>query len=289
MKLSHLTKYSFSSGHSIPALGLGLYGMAPSATPQLVKRALDVGYRNFDSAEFYKNHSESSSAISEWVKNNNAVKRDDVFFSTKIKGTFGYEKTKKEIDDAFLSAQKSGLEYIDLLLILSPMSNKQRRLEAWKAFQEAQQDGKVKSIGVASFGISHLQEIFDWDGLTIPPAVNQVELHPYLMRNDITSFCRGRDIILEAFSPLMHGKGWGKDEVLKDLSVKYKRSEAQILIRWSLQHGFVPLPKSSSENRVEENFDVYDFEIEKEDMEKLNRPDSYKPSQPAWDPTVFSK
>ncbi len=176
--------------------------------------------------------------------------------------------TMKEIGD---------LGYVDLYLLHSPHGGKEGRLGAWKALVEAVAEGKVRSIGVSNFGVQHLTELETWQKETATKSgkesagilsVNQVELHPWLGRRDIVEWCKARNVVLEAYCPIVRGKRF-EDPLLVPIVKRTGKTAAQVLIRWSLQKGFVPLPKSVTESRIEENADVYDFELTGEEMERL--------------------
>lgn len=279
--------HTLKSGYKIPAMGLGLYHITPKQAPELVQRALDIGYRGFDSAQIYQNEKQSVQGISQWLgKDSKVNKREDIFFTTKLfDNVQGYEKTKRSVNRV-LENIKLVSPYIDQVLILSPQTNKEKRLETWRALQEFVKEGSIRSIGVANYGLSHIEELYNWDGLEVEPDVNQVELHPWLMRNELTSYCSDKGIKMVAYSPLAKGQKF-QDNKLTRLAKKYDKSQAQILIKWSLQMGFIPIPKTSNFERLESNFDVWDFEIDQQDMEILDNPNSYFTT--GWDPTVYDK
>lgn len=258
--------------------------MPKEITADVTYLALEIGYRHFDSAELYGNEKEVAEGISKWLKNNKGTKREDIFYTTKIFDDHqGYRRAKAAIEVCLRKAKD--LEYIDLVLIHSPQTNRDQRLGTWKALQEAVNEGKIKSIGVSNYGVHHIQELLLWKELTVKPVVNQIELHPWMMRTEIVNFCKAHDIILEAYCPLAHGLMM-KDEVLQKMSKKYGKTGAQILIRWSLQMGFVPLPKTADKERAIQNFQVYDFEILEQDMEEISHPDAYERTG-GWDPVHY--
>jgi diketogulonate reductase-like aldo/keto reductase len=184
------------------------------------------------------------------------------------------------------------LGYIDLMLLHAPYGGREARKGAWKALVEAQEAGKVRSIGVSNYGVSHLDELELYikeleqerggEGKGGKIDVGQWEVHPWLPRRDIVEWCKKRGVVVEAYCPIVRGKRMG-DPALVPLVKKHGKTGAQVLIRWSLQKGFVPLPKSVTPVRIVENADVYDFELDAEDMKALEL-DSYQPC--AWDPTV---
>lgn len=282
--MSNVPAYALRSGYKIPAIALGVYKTPVNEAPKLVHSALNIGYRHIDCAQFYNNEKEVLQGVAEWINENPKTnKRSDVFYTTKIfDRNHGYELTKAAIQES-LDNIKGISDYLDLVLIHSPQSNKEKRLGSYKALQEFAEAGFIHSIGVSNYGIHHLEELYAWEGLKIEPAVNQVELHPWLMRNELVKYCRNKGILLEAYSPLVRGQKFDKDENVMSLSKKYNKSQAQIMIRWSIQQGFVTLPKTSNPERLASNFDVFNFELSKEDVDLLSQPESYYIS--GWDPT----
>ncbi|EAW09954.1 aldo/keto reductase family protein [Aspergillus clavatus NRRL 1] len=272
--------YRMNSGHEIPVLGFGPTHSPSSKTEEPTLEALKTGYRHIDSAIMYRNEKACSRAIQ-----NSGLARSDIFFTTKIPpGSMGYERTRRAIDS---SLREAGTEYFDLILIHAPYGGKDGRLGSWRALVEAQQAGKTRSIGVSNYGVHHLNELEEY--ITAGEGrgkidVGQYELHPWLDRTDIVDWLKKRGVVIEAYSPLAHGY-WLDEPVLKTLGEKYGKSAAQVMIRWSLQKGFVPLPKSVTPSRIQENADVFDFQLSEEDMQALNTGE-YSPTD--WDPTVDS-
>ncbi|OCK77657.1 Aldo/keto reductase [Lepidopterella palustris CBS 459.81] len=281
-KLDITSKYRMNSGYEIPALG---FGVCPAdVAEEVVNHAISVGYRHVDSAVGYRNEEPCAAAIRK-----SGVPRDQVFFTTKIPPRqLGYENAKKHIA---ATLQKTGFEYVDLYLIHAPYGGKTARVGAWRALVEAVEAGQVRSIGVSNYGVHHLEELEEYiketearegKGKGGVLSVNQVELHPWLARKDIVAWCKARGVILEAYSPLV--RTLKKDDpILVPLAKKHNKTTSQILLRWSLQMGFVPLPKSVTNSRIEENANIYDFELSAEDMKSLDI-GVYEPC--AWDPTT---
>ncbi|GAQ43718.1 hypothetical protein AtubIFM55763_008942 [Aspergillus tubingensis] len=269
--------YRLNSGHEIPILGYGVYLIPASQTEKAVLEALKVGYRHVDSAIMYRNEKACGRAIA-----NSGLPRSEIFFTTKIPpGSMGYDRTKRAIDSSLREAQQ---EYFDLILLHAPYGGKEARLGSWKALVEAQKAGKTRSIGVSNYGIHHLDELEEYikSGGGGQIDVGQYELHPWLDRSEIAEWLQKRDIVVQAYSPLAHGTRMG-ERVLKELGKKYGKSPAQIMIRWGLQKGFVPLPKSVTPSRIQENAEVFDFALTEEEM-KLLHTGEYSPTD--WDPTV---
>ncbi|KAL1982520.1 hypothetical protein VTN96DRAFT_1245 [Rasamsonia emersonii] len=276
--LSIQTKYRMNSGYEMPVLGFGVYQTPADICKDVVLKALSVGYRHVDSAIMYRNEKACGEAIKE-----SGIPRSEIFFTTKIPSKhLGYEKSKTAIDS---SLREAGQEYFDLILIHDPYASKEDRLGTWRALVEAKKAGKVRSIGVSNWGVHHLDELEEYiqkklggDGAI---DVGQYELHPWLTRPDIVNWLRKRNVVVQAYCPVVRAKRFD-EPVVKTLAEKYHKTPAQILLRWSLQKDFVPLPKSVTPSRIEENADIFDFELTKEDMDALTT-DEYSPV--AWDPT----
>jgi diketogulonate reductase-like aldo/keto reductase len=275
-----------NSGHTILTIGLGVYKTPQNVAKDIVVKALEVGYRHVDSAQAYQNEHEVCEGIAEWIKQDPAKnKREDVFYTTKIReANHGYELTKKSIEQSLKLAKNIG--YIDLFLVHSPQSNYEKRHGTWMALQEAVESGLVKSIGVSNYGIKHLEELLAYSDLKIVPALNQVELHPWLTRTDLVDFCRSKGIVVEAYSPLTRGQKVD-DAGLKKIAAKYGKTTAQILLNWSLSKGFVTLPKTITPERLLPNLQSADFELSVDDVKMLDSWDEYLVTVPEWDPTVY--
>ncbi|SCU95268.1 LADA_0G14620g1_1 [Lachancea dasiensis] len=272
------------NGVKIPILGLGVYKAAKEETERIVYTALKQGYRHVDSAEFYGNEREVGLAIAKFLKDTPTVSRGDIFYTTKVAPTcLGYEEAKMAIARSLERVKE--IDYVDLFLIHSPVPDAEKRLGAWKALQEYYEQGKIKAIGVSNYNIELLEELLNWDGLKVTPVVNQFELNPWLVRKELCDYCVSKGIVIEAFSPLT--RGFRMDDPALQQVVKKShpdKTPAQILIRWSLQMGFIPLPKSSNEQRLLANLESLDFELSDEDMKILTHENDYYVSNPAFDP-----
>jgi diketogulonate reductase-like aldo/keto reductase len=263
-----------NNGIEIPMLGLGLYlSSSGNQAHEALQIALDTGYRHFDTAKFYGNEEDVGLAVRE-----SDLPREELFATTKLwNDDHGYDSTLAAIDR---SLQKMQLEYIDLYLIHWPVQD--LRLDSWRAMEKAQTNGKIRSIGVSNYMIHHLEELLD--NCQVIPAINQFEISPfnYQSRRDVIEFCQSKNILVEAYSPLTKGRKL-KDPDLIEIGNKYSKSPAQILIRWALQHQLIVLPKSSNEQRIRENADVFDFALSEEDMNHLDGMDENLVT--SWDPT----
>ncbi|KAK9455472.1 NADP-dependent oxidoreductase domain-containing protein [Dipodascopsis uninucleata] len=275
-KLTLHSKVRLSSGFDMPVLGFGVYMAHGEDVINSVYHALKTGYRHIDSATLYENEREVGIAIKKWIEDTGG-KREDVFYTTKIWDTDqGYKNAKKAIN---WSLRECDLGYIDLYLIHSPYPGRDMRLETWKAMEEAVAEGKIKSIGVSNYGIKHLKELEK--NAKIQPAVNQLEIHPFLVRSELVDYCQNHNIVVEAFCPITRGQKF-KDPRVQAVVAKHNKTPAQVLLRWSLQRGLVPLPKSTKPERIEENADLFDFELDDDDMKSLTTDEYYVID---WDPT----
>ncbi|KAF2840724.1 putative aldo-keto reductase [Patellaria atrata CBS 101060] len=275
------TRVKLSNGLSMPQIHLGVYLTSGNETVQAVKSALEAGYRAIDSAQMYHNEREVGRAIAAFLSSEadtSGLTREDVHFTTKLASNTSYNATRQSIKKSLYAC---GLGYIDLFLLHSPYGGKKARLECWKAVEDAIDDGEIRSGGVSNYGVKHLQELINSEP-RIMPTVNQIEVHPFNTRTDITHFCAQNGIIVEAYAPLTRALRMKHPKIVS-LSKKYNCTPAQLLVRWSLQHGYVPLPKSVKRQRIIENADIDGFEIDEEDMKALDNLDENLVTD--WDPT----
>ncbi|PAV17985.1 Aldo keto reductase [Pyrrhoderma noxium] len=259
------------SGFSIPILGLGVFEN-DDCYPACIA-ALRHGYRQIDTAEYYQNEAEVGRAVLE-----SGIPREDVFITTKVYHPMhGYDSTLKVIQE---SLTKLNTPYIDLYLLHSALSGKQKRLDSYRALVKERDEGRIKSIGVSNYGVHHLLEIRN-AGLELP-SVNQIELHPFCQQRDIVAFCTKNNIVIQAYCPLIRGDF--SNLTIQEISQATGKSVPQVLIRWSLQHGFIPLPKSANIERVISNVNVFDFVLSEEHMKKIDDLDMGKEGARTWNP-----
>lgn len=228
----------------------------------------------------YHNEREVGTSIQSFLSskaNTSSLKREDIFFTSKLASNTSYEAARNSIKQ---SVKTSGLGYIDLFLLHSPYGGAAKRLACWKAVEDALDDGDVKIGGVSNFGVKHLQELLD-SRPRIHPAINQIEVHPFNTRKEICDFCHQNDIVVEAYAPLARALRMKHPTIVK-LSQKYACTPAQLMIRWSLQHGYIPLPKSVTKERIIANGKVGGFDIEDADMDTMDGLDEYLVTD--WDP-----
>jgi diketogulonate reductase-like aldo/keto reductase len=247
------------SGARIPQVGLGVWQTPSGATTrQAVAAALEVGYRHIDTARIYGNEVDVGVAVRE-----SGVAREAVFVTTKLwNADQGYDRALHAFDE---SLQRLGLDYVDLYLIHWPVPGK--RLDSWRALERLHAEGRARSIGVSNFLVPHLEELLA--GARQVPAVNQIELTPFLQRRETRALCARHGIVVEAYSPLTHGRRLDHP-VVKDVARRVGRSVAQVLLRWGLQQGLVVLPKSSKPARIAENGALYDFTLDERAMNELD-------------------
>lgn len=283
-------KYEFHCGESrlsIPNIGLGVYLVPLRDTAKVVEEALNVGYRLVDTARCYGNELQTAQGIANFLKNHPEVNRKDIFYTTKIwSSDFGEEPAKRAIDESIQDAEPIG--YIDMYLVHTPESTPEARLATYKKLQEAVDHGKIKYIGVSNYGVKHLKELFDWKDLKYPPVVNQIEINPWFHHKEIVDYCREKNVLVQVYSPLMMGHDRLRNsEELNSLASKYKKTPAQIILRWNLQLGYIPVVKSVKKERLEENFNVFDFEIEDADMKQMCSHDEKFMCSFPYDPTEY--
>ena len=264
------TTYTLANGVQIPVLGFGTWQTPDGDTAiKSVKAALEAGYRHIDTAQAYQNEASVGTAIQE-----SGVARQDLFLTTKIwNANLSYDLTMQSFEE---SLQKLQTDYVDLLLIHWPNPIDFRdnweaaNAETWRAMEELYNAGKAKAIGVSNFQIIHLQYLAT--KANEMPVVNQVFLAPGELEAETVQYSRDNGLLLEAYSPLGTGKIFDVPE-MKTLAAKYQRSIPQIALRWLLQHGFLPLPKSVHANYIQENTQLFDFELTPEDMQTIDQLD----------------
>ncbi|KIV77837.1 hypothetical protein PV11_09616 [Exophiala sideris] len=275
------TRITLANGLSIPQIHLGVYLMSGREASSAVKWALQAGYRGIDSAQMYRNEKDCGQAILSFLNDKNlnsaGLKREDIFFTSKLASNSSYDAARRSIKQ---SVQASGLGYIDLFLLHSPYGGKNARLSSWKAVEDAIQDGEIRIGGVSNFGVKHLDELAA-SKPRIMPAVNQIEVHPFNTRTNIVEACQKHGILVEAYAPLARALRM-KHPTIASLSKKYNCTPAQLMVRWSLQHGYIPLPKSVSKERIISNGEISHFEIAGDDMQKMDALDEYLVTD--WDP-----
>lgn len=265
-----------NNGKTIPQIGFGTWRMFDEREcRQAVGWALEMGYRHFDTAQLYKNEQFVGAELKA-----SGVTREDMFLTTKIwLDNFTPGRLQRSFDE---SLKKLQMEYVDLLLLHFPVTL--LRDGAWRKLEEIYQNGSgpARSIGVSNYTIRHLKHLFEI--CSVKPAINQVELHVFLQQPELVKFCRDNGIAVTAYSPL--AKQYGMDNpVLEEIAGKYGKTPAQIMLRWCIDGGLITIPKSSHEERIRQNFDIFDFKLDKDDLDKLKSLDERH--RTGKDPALF--
>ena len=248
-----------NNGVEMPRLGFGVFQVKPGVlTEQVVRKALEVGYRSIDTAAIYGNEADVGKAVIA-----SGIPRREIFITTKVwNADQGYASTLKAFD---ISRNKLQTDYLDLYLINWPV--KGRYADTWRAMEKLYQDGMVRSIGLSNFHIHHIQDILSV--CQVRPAVDQVELHPRLRQAELHQFCLENQIQIEGWAPLMRGRAFTIPTIV-EIAAKHRKTSAQVLIRWHLQHGIVAIPKSVTPHRIVENTQVFDFQLSEEEMKRID-------------------
>jgi 2,5-diketo-D-gluconate reductase A len=250
-----------NNGIEIPQLGFGVWRVPSDQTRNVVATALEAGYRHIDTAKLYGNEDGVGAAVRE-----SGLDRDEVFVTSKVwNDDQGYDETLRAFDTTMAEL---GFDVLDLYLIHWPMPSQGLAAETWRAMERLYHDGRIRAIGVSNFHPHHLEALMRTAEVT--PAVNQVELHPYLQQRDVRTANDRLEIATEAWSPIAKGGELLSDPVVTGIAQKHGRTPAQVVLRWHLQHGTIVIPKSVTPSRIEENLDVLGFELDIEDVAALN-------------------
>lgn len=262
-----------NTGSHIPRFGLGVF-RAGESTQSAVEAALECGYRHIDTASAYQNEEGVGQAIRA-----SGIPREQLFVTTKLfREAAGYDEAKAAMG---ASLERLGLDYVDLYLMHWPVA--EHRNESWRGMESAVDDGRARAIGVSNFEPKHIESLLA--DAKIVPAVNQVELHPFWQRANVVEYCRAKGIAVEAWGPLTKGQRLD-DPTLTEVAAACGKTSAQVLIRWSLQHDFIVIPKSTNPTRIAENAAVFDFELDPAQMAKLDALEEGYRTAPGWDPTT---
>ncbi|MCU9613084.1 aldo/keto reductase [Caldibacillus lycopersici] len=252
---------TLNNGLKMPQLGFGVWQVADDQAAVAVKKAIEVGYRSIDTAMIYRNEVGVGKAIREA-----GVPREELFITTKVwNSDQGYENTLRAFDE---SLERLGLDYVDLYLIHWPTPKFDQYVDTYKALEKLYKDGRVKAIGVCNFEIEHLERLLNECEVT--PVLNQVECHPFLSQTALKDFCAKHNIFVEAWSPLQQGGEVLNHEVVTKIASAHNKTAAQVVLRWHIQNNTIVIPKSVTPSRIEENFNVFDFELSASEMEAIN-------------------
>lgn len=264
-----------NSGHDMPRIGLGVFRMSPAEAREAVTLALASGYRSVDTAALYKNEEGVGGAIRD-----SDLPREQIFVTTKLwPADYGRDAALRGFD---ASLRRLGLDHVDLYLLHWPAPARDRYVETWRVLEELHRDGRARSIGVSNFQVPHLERLIA--ETDVVPAVNQIELHPYFQQGELRAFHDRHGIATEAWSPL--GRGAVGDEAIVALAAKHGRTPAQIILRWHIQIGTIAIPKSVTPARIRENIVIFDFSLDRQDMDAIAALDTGQRRGP--DPNVFN-
>ncbi|MEU8300908.1 aldo/keto reductase [Micromonospora sp. NPDC048909] len=274
-----IPRISLNDGNTIPQLGFGVFQIEPRDTAAAVGRALEIGYRHIDTAQMYGNEAEVGQAI-----RGSGLDRGEVFVTSKLSNAFHRPDDARKAFESTLSTLK--MDYIDLFLIHWPLPTLYDGdfVSTWQTLEEFQRDGRARSIGVSNFQAAHLERLIT--EARVVPAVNQVEVHPYFGNEEVRAYDRKHNIITEAWSPIAQGNVLN-DPTVADIAELIGRTPAQVVLRWHVQRGDVIFPKSTTPERIEENFRIFDFELDDAAMERITSLDRGAAGRQGGDPDTF--
>jgi diketogulonate reductase-like aldo/keto reductase len=256
---------TFNNGVQIPQVGFGVFLIPPEETKSAVNTALECGYRHIDTARAYENETAVGEAIAV-----SGLDRAEIFVTTKCwNADQGFDSALRAFDE---SMDRLGFEYLDLYLIHWPAPSKDLYVDTWRAFQEIYAAGRVRAIGVSNFQPAHLERLFD--ETEIVPAINQIELHPWLQQSELRAFHREHGIVTEAWSPLATGGNFLENPVIVSIAKKHDVSPAQVILRWHLDLGNVIIPKSVNRDRMVSNLDLFNIDLDDEDTSQIAQLDA---------------
>ncbi|AEM82306.1 aldo/keto reductase [Streptomyces violaceusniger] len=259
--MSKVPFITLNNGVRIPQLGFGVWQIPDDEAQVAVRTALDAGYRSIDTAAIYGNEEGTGKGLAA-----SGIARDELFVTTKLQNADqGYDSTLRAFD---ASLTRLGLEYVDLYLIHWPLPGVDKYVDTWKAFEKIYSEGRAKAIGLSNFHAAHTQRLLS--ETSIIPVIDQIELHPQLQQAELRAFNARHDIATEAWSPLGQGKGLLDDPKLAAIARKHGKSPAQVVLRWHLDLGNVVIPKSVTPSRIQENIDVFDFQLDSEDLSAID-------------------
>ncbi len=259
--MSKVPFITLNNGVRMPQLGFGVWQIPDDEAQIAVRTALDAGYRSIDTAAIYGNEEGTGKGLAA-----SGIARDELFVTTKLQNSDqGYDSTLRAFD---ASLTRLGLEYVDLYLIHWPLPGVDKYVDTWKAFEKIYAEGRAKAIGLSNFHAAHTQRLLS--ETSIIPVIDQIELHPQLQQAELRAFNARHDIATEAWSPLGQGKGLLADPKLAAIARKHGKSPAQVVLRWHLDLGNVVIPKSVTPSRIQENIDVFDFQLDSEDLAAID-------------------
>jgi 2,5-diketo-D-gluconate reductase A len=279
--MTRIPDIKLGDGNEIPQLGFGVFQIEPADTAEAVTKALETGYRHIDTAEMYGNEKEVGQAIS-----GSGIPREEIWVTSKLNN--GYHEPEKAREAFARTLEDLGFDYVDLFLIHWPLPTRYGGdfVSTWKALEEFKADGRSRSIGVSNFQVDHLKALEEAGATT--PAVNQIELHPYLLNEKVRAYGESQGIRTEAWSPIAQG-GVLDDPAVTAISERVDRSPAQVVLRWHIQRESIVFPKSVTPERIEENFRLFDFELTAEDTAALESLDKGEDGRTGPNPDTFDR
>jgi 2,5-diketo-D-gluconate reductase A len=277
--LSAVPDITLNNGNTIPQLGFGVFQIEPQDTAEAVREALRVGYRHIDTAEMYGNEREVGEGIRA-----SGLDRGDLFVTSKLNNSFHEPDDARRAFDETLS--ELGFDYVDLFLIHWPLPTLYDGdyVSTWKTMEEFKGDGRARSIGVSNFQIEHLERLAAETDTV--PAVNQIEVHPYFTNDAVRQYGQQHSIATEAWSPIAQG-GVLEDPTITEIAEKVGKTPAQVVLRWHIQRGDIVFPKSVTPSRIQENFEIFDFELDPSDMEEISALDKDEEGRTGPHPDTF--
>jgi 2,5-diketo-D-gluconate reductase A len=278
--VSTVPTVALNDGNEIPQLGFGVFQIPPADTAEAVRTAFEAGYRHIDTAEMYGNEAGVGDAI-----RGSGLSRDEVFITSKLSNACHHPDDARKAFEHTLGAL--GSDYVDLFLIHWPLPTLYNGdyVSTWKVMEEFKAQGRARSIGVSNFQVAHLERLAAETEVT--PAVNQIELHPYLVNDEVRGYGEDHGIRTEAWSPIAQG-GVLDDPAIVEIAGRLERTAAQVVLRWHLQRGSIVFPKSTTPSRIEENYALFDFELEDADIEAIDALDRGEDGRTGPNPDVFA-
>jgi 2,5-diketo-D-gluconate reductase A len=278
--MNHVPAIDLNDGRSIPQLGFGVFQIEPEDTARAVGQALEIGYRHVDTAQMYGNEKGVGEAVRA-----SGLDRAEVYITSKLSNAFHRPDDARRAFDRTLS--ELGVDYVDLFLIHWPLPALYDGdfVSTWKTLEEFHQDGRARSIGVSNFQIAHLERLAAAG--SVVPAVNQIELHPYFLNGQVHAYGEAHGIATQAWSPIAQGKVLG-DPAITAIAERLGRSPAQVVLRWHVERGTIVFPKSTTPARIEENFALFDFQLDPRDRDTLDALDDGEAGRIGPNPDVFA-
>lgn len=277
--MSEVPTITLNDGNKIPQLGFGVFQIEPNETKDTVLKAFEVGYQHIDTAEMYRNEKQVGEAVAA-----SGIERSEIFITSKLNNSFHEPDAARKAFDETLQAL--GTDYIDLFLIHWPLPTLYNGdfVSTWKVLEEFKKDGRAKSIGVSNFQVAHLEKLAA--ECEVVPAVNQIELHPYFQNKAVKEYGEAQGIATEAWSPIAQGAVLD-DETINKIATELNKTPAQVVLRWHIQHSNIIFPKSTTPSRIQENFEIFDFDLNDKQMSAIDGLDKGEAGRHGPNPDKF--